>query len=60
MNEPHWAAESGWMLGVVGPYFDDSLPYDFPGTTFCRLSKIEEITVEEEVKCVHENMTMKH
>ena len=31
-NEPHWASKDGWMLGVVGPYFDDSQPYDFTST----------------------------
>ncbi len=59
VNEPHWAAEYGWMLGVVGPYFDDSRPYDHPGATFSRLKKEEEISPEEEVRWVHENISMK-
>ncbi|HEV7380749.1 MAG TPA: FeoB-associated Cys-rich membrane protein [Dyadobacter sp.] len=37
VNEPHWAAKDGWMLGVVGPYFDDSKPYHFPQATFSRM-----------------------
>lgn len=60
VNEPHWAASDGWMLGVVGPYFDDSQPYDFPNATFSRLSKVSDnITPEEEVRWVHENIAMR-
>lgn len=60
MNEPHWAAEDGWMLGVVGPYFDDSKPYDFPQSTFSRVdSKLDKVTPEEEAKWVHENISMR-
>ncbi len=32
--EPHWAAQNGWMFGVVGPYSADSEPYDWPDVTF--------------------------
>jgi len=60
VNEPHWAGKDGWMLGVVGPYFDDSKPTDYPSSTFGRLSsKYGEITAEEEAKWVHENISMK-
>src|SRR5262245_60549890 len=49
VNEPHWAAKDGWMLGVAGPYFDDSDPYDHPQATFSRCSStIDKITPEEE------------
>lgn len=59
-NEPHWAADNGWMLGVVGPYFDDSKPYDFPNATFSRCSsKLVEIKPEDEVQWVHENIALK-
>lgn len=59
-NKPHWAAENGWMLGVVGPYFDDSKPYDFPAATFSRCSsKVSEIEPKDEVKWVHENIALK-
>lgn len=59
-NKPHWAAENGWMLGVVGPYFDDSKPYDFPSATFSRCSsKVEEIEPKDEAKWVHENIALK-
>lgn len=58
--EPHWAAKDGWMLGVVGPYFEDSKPYDFPAATFSRCSsKLGEIEPEEEAKWVHENIALK-
>jgi len=59
-NEPHWAAKDGWMLGVVGPYFDDSKPYDFPAATFSRCSsKVGEIEPRDEAKWVHENIALK-
>lgn len=59
-NEPHWAAKSGWILGVVGPYFDDSKPYDFPQATFSRVdSTLDKITPDEEANWVHENISMR-
>ena len=58
VHEPHWAAKNGWMLGVVGPYFDDSEPYHFPGATFSRFgSTLDTVTPEEEAKWVHENIS---
>ena len=59
-NEPHWAAENGWMLGVVGPYFNDSKPYDFPSATFSRCNKVGEIEAEDEAKWVHQNITNRY
>jgi len=60
VNEPHWDAKNGWGLGVVGPYFDDSKPYDFAPSTFSRIgSYLDKITPEEEAKWVHENITLK-
>lgn len=59
VNEPHWAAADGWLLGVVGPYFDDSKPYDFPGGTFSRFKKFGTVEPEEEVAWVHENIAMR-
>ena len=60
VNPPHWAAGNGWMLGVVGPFFDDSKPYDFPAATFSRAnSTVDKVTPEEEVKWVHENIAMR-
>ncbi|MNR03375.1 hypothetical protein [uncultured Flavobacterium sp.] len=60
VNEPHWAAKDGWFLGVVGPYFDDSKPYDFPHATFSRInSTLNNITADEEAKWVHENISLR-
>lgn len=60
VNEPHWAAKNGWMLGVVGPFFDDSKPYDFPGATFSRISStLDKVSPDEEAKWVHENISMR-
>jgi diadenosine tetraphosphatase ApaH/serine/threonine PP2A family protein phosphatase len=60
VNEPHWAAKDGWILGVVGPYFDDSKPYDFPQATFSRVSStVDKVTPNEEARWVHENISLK-
>lgn len=54
MQEPHWAAGDGWLLGVVGPYFDDSQPYDFPHSTFSRLSsRFSIVSADDEARWVH-------
>jgi hypothetical protein len=59
-NEPHWAAKDGWILGVVGPYFDDSKPYDNAQCTFSRVSgTVAKTSPEEEAKWVHENLSMR-
>ena len=55
--EPHWAAKNGWMLGVTGPYFDDSKPYDHSSSTFSRLSEANVVSADEEAKWVHENIS---
>jgi len=60
VNEPHWAAKDGWILGVVGPYFDDSEPYSPAVATFSRVSStVDKMTPEEEARWVHENISMK-
>ena len=60
VNEPHWAAKNGWILGVVGPYFDDSKPYDHPHATFSRVgSKLETTNPDDEVHWVHKNISMR-
>ncbi len=60
VNEPHWAAKDGWILGVVGPFFEDSKPYDHARSTFSRVSStVGTVTPEEEVKWVHENISMR-
>jgi hypothetical protein len=60
MNEPHWAAKNGWMIGVAGPYFDDSKPYDLPKATFSRTgSTLANTNPDDEAKWVHENIALK-
>jgi hypothetical protein len=59
-EEPHWAAKDGWMMGVAGPYFKTSKPYDFTSGTFSRFIKTKETTPEKEVEWVHENVYKKN
>jgi hypothetical protein len=59
INEPNPAAKHGWMLGVVGPYSDDSKPYDFPKLTFSRNSRSDKVTPEEEVQWVYDNIALR-
>lgn len=60
VNKPHWAAENGWMLGVAGPYFDNSEPYDFLPATFSRIDSIaDKVSPEEEAQWVHENIYLR-
>ncbi len=55
-HAPNRAAKYGWMLGVAGPYFDESEPYDNASDTFSRLiSQSDAITPEQEAIWVHEN-----
>jgi len=53
VNEPHRASKDGWLLGVVGTYFDDSKPYDFPHLTNSRFVGFDQVSPEEEVKWAH-------
>jgi hypothetical protein len=48
------------MLGVVGPYFRNSNPYDWPRGIFSKFSKIAETTPEKEVAWVHKNVYEKN
>jgi hypothetical protein len=59
VNEPHFSAKHGWMIGVVGPYFEDSRPFDIPVATFSRLKKKSEVSPEEETIWVHDNICMR-
>ncbi len=59
MNHDHWSINNGWMLGVVGPYFDNSKPYDHPNSTFSRLRNRADTNLpDEEAKWVHENISL--
>jgi hypothetical protein len=60
VNEPHFLAKYGWMIGVVGPYFGSSKPFDIPVATFSRLKKNSEVSPEEETIWVHDNICMRN
>ena len=53
---PHWSAKDGWMLGVVGPFLNNSKPYDWTNGTFSRMSKVNEMSCEKEVEWTHKNV----
>lgn len=60
MDEPHWAAKKGWLLGVAGPYFEDSEPYDNTVATFSRMkNKFGEVEPEVEALWVHKNIAIR-
>jgi diadenosine tetraphosphatase ApaH/serine/threonine PP2A family protein phosphatase len=46
-NPPHWAAKSGWMAGVAGPYAAGQPPLGSPSVVFSRLEAIDSATPEE-------------
>jgi hypothetical protein len=58
-REPHWAARFNWMMGVAGPYGDDSMPYDVPHRVFSRFNTLDAISPEHEVTWVHENINQR-
>jgi hypothetical protein len=53
---PHWAAQYNWMMGVSGPYFEKSKPYDVPFRVFSRFNEVGSVPAENEVRWVHENI----
>jgi hypothetical protein len=55
-QQPPWAARTGWMIGVSGPYAVQSRHYDAPLRVFSRFNKLGSVTAEQEVKWVHENI----
>jgi hypothetical protein len=48
-----------WMLGVCGPYQQDTHPYDMPLRVFSRFNVAGSISPEEEVHWVHKNINQK-
>jgi hypothetical protein len=49
--EPQWAAGSGWMIGVAGPYPRPRQPTTSGlGFTFSRLAREDAMTIEEHVQ----------
>ena len=60
VNVPHWAAKYGWMVGVSGPFFDDSKPYEGQGgATFSRMETEGKISPDDEALWVHKHITMR-
>jgi hypothetical protein len=60
VDPPNPLSANGWIIGVVGPYFDDSKPYDFPHATFSRLSStLLTTTPEAEVEWVHNTIALR-
>ena len=50
-DEPHWAADHGWMVGVAGPYLRSDQPTsDGLGHTFSTLAREDSMTLEEHVE----------
>ncbi|NPA43661.1 MAG: hypothetical protein GXO27_06520 [Chlorobi bacterium] len=48
-----------FYLGVAGPYTEDSIATDHPYGTFSRFQEDGTVSPEEEVRWVHEHITMK-
>ena len=53
---PHTSGKLDWMIGVSGPYYSDSKPYDIPNRVFSRFNAIDSISPEHEAQWVHENI----
>jgi hypothetical protein len=59
MLEPHWAAADGWMVGIAGPYLEDSRLYCWAPGTFSTFEKYDSKTPGEHVDWLHEMMIKK-
>ena len=50
---PHWAATSGWMAGVAGPYFEGDEAFDAPrARVFSKFETFETRSPEEHVEAM--------
>ncbi|MCP3967852.1 MAG: hypothetical protein GY750_19750 [Lentisphaerae bacterium] len=47
MPADHWAAEDGWMVGIVGPYRENDVPYSGEALAFSRFDKYGEVDPNE-------------
>jgi hypothetical protein len=54
---PRWASKLEWMLGVCGPYNNESTPFDVPRRVFSRFNQASQINLETEVQWVHDNIS---
>ena len=59
MNEPHWAAKDGWMVGISGPYTEGSRLYSWAPGTFSTFEQYESKTPDDHVDWLHETMIKK-
>lgn len=60
VHAPAPKGAEGWRVGVVGPYFEHSQPYDHPAATFSRLAhRWEETDPAAEAQWVHAHVAMR-
>jgi hypothetical protein len=57
-STPRWASKLSWMLGVCGPYNDQSSPFDIPQKIFSRFNQADLVDPEAEVQWVHEQINV--
>lgn len=53
---PLWAKQLDWMIGVSGPYGENSEPYDIPVRVFSRFNPAGSVSPETEVAWVHKHI----
>jgi hypothetical protein len=59
-DPPHWAADSGWMAGVAGPYFEGDEAFEAPhARVFSKFEKFESRSPEEHVEAMVQMMKAK-
>ena len=46
---PHWAAKTGWMIGVDGPYWDGQEPREIGEWTFSNFTSLHDMKEEEQI-----------
>jgi hypothetical protein len=52
-NPPHWAAASGWLAGVAGPYLDGEEAFDAPAAgVFSKFESFESRSPEEHLSAI--------
>jgi len=56
MVTPHWSTKFNWMIGVVGPYSEESEAFDMPAKIFSRFNTVADTIIEDEVQWVHANV----
>ena len=57
-SAPRWAKKLEWMIGVCGPYYPQSAPFDVPSKIFSRFHRLGDVDAEAEVLWVHENINV--